>query len=65
MLEPATGIVVWRPVAQPAAAARARITDAWVSLTDIDGETWLRSVAANPSANAGLVMAQVTAALEG
>ena len=32
---------------------------AWVSLTQIDNETWLRSVAANPGADPEFVFQQV------
>jgi len=61
---PTTGVVVWRPTALSAADVRARLVDAWVSLTDIDGELWLRSVAANPSADPTHVFERVVAALQ-
>ena len=61
---PTTGVVVWRPRHLPAGVVRDQLNDAWVSLTDIDGEVWLRSVAANLSADASLVFAKVCAALE-
>ncbi len=60
---PHSAVVVWRPKAAPAAEVRSRLRDAWVSLTEIDGELWLRSVAANPSADPEYVLAQVIAAL--
>jgi L-2,4-diaminobutyrate decarboxylase len=60
----ATGVVVWRPRDVPAAEVRDRLRGAWVSLTDIDGERWLRCVSANPSADPELVFAAVVAALE-
>lgn len=62
--EPTTGIVVWRPVAARAADVRAKLRDAWVSLTDIDGDLWLRSVPANLSADAEHVFSAVVAALD-
>ena len=40
------------------------LTGAWVSLTDIDGEVWFRSVAANPNADPQLVFDRVCHALE-
>lgn len=61
---PSTGVVVWRPTNAHAADVRARLNDAWVSLTDVDGEIWLRSVAANPSADPAHVFARVIAALQ-
>ncbi|MBT6277101.1 MAG: aspartate aminotransferase family protein [Chromatiales bacterium] len=61
---PTTGIVVWRPRHIGPGALRDRLQDAWVSLTDIDGEVWLRCVAANPSADPEWVMQRVIAALE-
>ena len=60
------GVLAWRPRPQVAEAAdvRRRMRGAWVSLTVIDGETWLRSVAANPSADPELVFRAVAAAVE-
>ena len=58
-----TGIVVWRPRQQDARLVRQALTDAWVSLIDIDGEVWLRSVAANSSADPEHVFNRVVAAL--
>lgn len=60
--EPASGIVVWRPVGADPDAARARLTDAWVSVSTLEGERWLRSVAANPWADPDLVVRAVLAA---
>ena len=54
-----TGIVVWKPKNFPAAEVRSRLKKAWVSLTQIDNETWLRSVAANPGADPDFVFQQV------
>ena len=42
---------------------RSRLKQAWVSLTEINGEMWLRSVAANPSADPDFLFAQVVDAL--
>jgi len=39
------------------------LEDAWVSLSEIDGQMWLRSVAANLSANPARMLAQVVRAL--
>ncbi len=58
-----SGVVVWRPKRATAVEVRARLRDAWVSLTDIDGEFWLRSVTANPSADPAHVFERVVAAL--
>jgi L-2,4-diaminobutyrate decarboxylase len=48
---PVTGVVNWRPRAQDPSAVRARLTDTWISLAEIAGRTWFRSVAANPRAD--------------
>lgn len=58
-----TGIVVWRPRQQDARVVRRSLTDAWVSLIDIDGEIWFRCVAANSSADPQHVFDRVAAAL--
>lgn len=58
-----TGIVVWRPREQDARQVRRALSDAWVSLTDIDGEVWLRCVAVNSSADPEYVFDRVVAAL--
>jgi L-2,4-diaminobutyrate decarboxylase len=57
------GVVVWRPRRVGVAELRDRMTEAWVSLTDLDGDVWLRSVAANPAADPDHVFARVIAAL--
>jgi len=49
--QPSTGVVTWRPRDVPAADVRARMTGAFVSLTQLGGETWLRSVCVNPHAD--------------
>ncbi|MDP6708414.1 MAG: pyridoxal-dependent decarboxylase [Alphaproteobacteria bacterium] len=46
---PESGVVVFRPHAGDVAAMAARLPPTTVSTTAIDGETWLRSVAANPN----------------
>lgn len=58
-----TGIVVWRPRGRDARSVRQSLSEAWVSLIDIDGEVWLRSVAANASADPQYVFDRVVAAL--
>jgi L-2,4-diaminobutyrate decarboxylase len=59
---PRTGVVNWRPTTGDARTLRDRLTDAWVSVTDIDGQGWLRSVASNPFADPEHVVRQVVAA---
>lgn len=61
------GVLVWRPRNDVAEAATVRdkyMRGAWVSLTVIDGETWFRSVAANPNADPALVFRSVVTAVE-
>jgi L-2,4-diaminobutyrate decarboxylase len=58
-----TGVVVWRPVDAAASDVRNRLENGWVSLTEVDGQTWFRSVAANPSADPNYLFDQVSAAL--
>jgi len=58
-----TGIVLWRPTRRSADAVRSKMVDALVALTDIDGDRWLRSVAANPNVDPELVVASATEAL--
>jgi len=60
---PVTGVVLWRPADEPAGEVQSRIKGAFVSLTSVHGESWLRSVAANPNANPDLVVDAVLAAL--
>ena len=59
-----TGVVLWRPAGVPAAAAHARLKGAFVSLATVHGETWLRSVAANPNADPDVVVDAVLGALD-
>ena len=58
-----TGVVVWRPIDSEPSAVRSRLQNGWVSLTEVEGETWFRSVAANPSADPAYLFNQVKAAL--
>lgn len=63
-----TGVVAWRPkgfATDPIAmhSIREAMDAAWVSLATFDGETWFRSVAANPNADAKLVLEQARAAI--
>ena len=60
---PTTGVVLWRPARGAAAEVRERLDGAFVSLSTTHGETWLRSVAANPNADPDLVVDAVLAAL--
>jgi L-2,4-diaminobutyrate decarboxylase len=60
---PTTGVVLWRPRHADAREVRSRMRGAFVSLTDVKGETWLRSVAANPHADPGRVVDSVLAAV--
>ena len=60
---PVTGVVNWRPHGQDPASVRSRRRDAWVSLAEIAGETWFRSVAANPLADPDHVLTAVRHAL--
>lgn len=62
---PTTGIVVWRPRGVAAADVRARMKGAFASLTQLDGETWLRSVCVNPASDGKRVLAVARAALDG
>jgi len=61
--QPETGVVLWRPRHGSAEAVRARMQDAFVSLTQVGDEYWFRSVAANPNADPDLVVDSALAAL--
>lgn len=61
--EPSTGVVAWRPRNVPADEMRARMSGAFASLTQLDGETWLRSVCVNPYADAERLIAAAAAAV--
>lgn len=56
---PITGVVLWRPRGHDPRAVQAHLNGAFVSVTDVDGQTWLRSVAANPGADPSLVIDRV------
>ena len=58
-----TGVVLWRAAGLPAAEVQARLKGAFVSLSTVHAETWLRSVAANPNADPDLVVDAVLEAL--
>lgn len=58
----ASGVVAWRHRRVDAGAIRATMTGAFVSTVELDGSTWLRSVAANPLADPELVVDRVLAA---
>lgn len=49
-------MVLWRAAGLPAAEVQARLKGAFVSLSTVHAETWLRSVAANPNADPDLVV---------
>ena len=63
---PGTGVVAWRLAGVESRAIRSRLEVDLVSVTNIDGKDWLRSVAANPLAdperiiNAVLAVADAT-----
>lgn len=61
---PVTGVVVWRPRgAMDLAELRARLRTSFVSITEIAGERWFRSVAANPMAEPQRIIGDVVQAL--
>lgn len=60
---PQAGVVCWRHRSAPAAEVRRHLPDdVFVSATELDGEPWLRSVAANPLADPELVVSGIVAA---
>lgn len=60
---PVTGVVLWRPRSVTPSLVRDRMEDAFVSLTHIGDESWLRSVAANPQADPDRVVDSALSAL--
>lgn len=60
---PTTGVVLWRPRAADPVDVRAHLADAWVSLTNVDGQHWWRSVAVNPHADPTALLSAARAAL--
>lgn len=59
--QPTTGVVLWRPSGIDPFAVRSRLRRSFVSHANLDGERWLRSVAANPMADPELVVEDVVA----
>lgn len=60
--QPQTGINVFRPVGSTAAAFVQALPAGMLSTCALDGETWVRSVAANPSVDVDLVVDLILAA---
>jgi L-2,4-diaminobutyrate decarboxylase len=60
---PATGVLLWRPRSADTRAVQERLGVAFESLAEVVGETWLRSVAANPEANPTMVVRAVISAI--
>ena len=61
---PGSGVVAWRHIEVASKDLQSRMDGAFVSVTNIDGEDWLRSVAANPFADPGHVVSAVLSAAE-
>ena len=59
---PETAINVFRPVRESTAAFVQALPAGMLSTCALDGETWARSVAANPSVDMDLVVASIRAA---
>jgi L-2,4-diaminobutyrate decarboxylase len=59
---PKTAINVFRPVRSSAAAFVQALPAGMLSTCVLDGQTWARSVAANPSVDIDLVVASILAA---
>lgn len=58
-----TGVLLWRPTHADVRETQTRLRNAWVSVTEVDGTPWFRSVGANPLADpAGVLDAVRTAA---
>lgn len=60
--KPAAGVVLWRARNVDPRALRERLQGAFVSLADLGGDLWLRSVSANPHADPALVFERVLTA---
>jgi len=60
---PVTGVVLWRPAGADPAEVRGRLTQSFMSVADVAGQRWFRSVAANPMADPRRVVEDVVAAL--
>ena len=62
---PHTGVLCWRHNAVTPADLQAQLPrDTFISTTTVDGEPWLRSVAANPMANPVAVLNAARAAAQ-
>lgn len=59
---PVAGVVNWRVPGVDPLAIQSEVVNAWVSTTVIDGQRWLRSVAANPNADPAAVVRAVLSA---
>lgn len=62
---PVAGVVNWRVPGVSVDDVQDRLQGAWMSRTDIAGEPWLRSVAANPMADPQIVVAADKSAIAG
>ena len=60
---PVTGVTLWRSVNSEPTCVRNQLEDAFVALAEVGGETWFRSVAANPMAEPDRVVEGVLSAL--
>ena len=60
--EPETGVVLFRPAAGDSEAAWGRLPAGLASTTKINGETWLRCVAANPNVDVETILDAVAKA---
>jgi L-2,4-diaminobutyrate decarboxylase len=60
--EPETGVVLFRPISDDCESALARLPTGLASSTRINGEAWLRCVAANPNADIAAVLEAVVKA---
>ncbi|CRK57863.1 pyridoxal-dependent decarboxylase family protein, putative [Alloactinosynnema sp. L-07] len=58
-----TGVVLWRPRGADSRAIRDRLRRSFVSLSEVRGTLWLRSVAANPMASPNDVVDDVLEAI--
>jgi L-2,4-diaminobutyrate decarboxylase len=65
LMEPQTGLVLWRPRNQTQAEeVYSLLPDGAASLTTLDGQTWLRNVAANPNADIETLIRAIRSALD-
>ena len=54
------GVVVWRAKNKCAGTIRDSLKNGWVSLCEINGEFWFRSVFSNPNADPKLLFDEVS-----